>query len=122
MIGSGFIGCEAAASLANRGLDVIMITDEDVPHTSRLGPEAGSEIAGWLRADGVTVRAGAGVAALDRRSTNWVITLVDGDRLLIPADRQPATRVRYAWADSPVVNLFDARPLPVPGFELPIER
>jgi sialate O-acetylesterase len=29
--------------------------------------------------------------------------------------------VRYAWADSPVVNTYDARALPLPGFELPIE-
>ena len=81
VVGSGFIGCEAAASLAKRGLDVIMITDEDVPHTSRLGPEAGSEIAGWLRADGVTVRTGSGVKSLELRGGQWVITLADGDRV-----------------------------------------
>ena len=68
VIGSGFIGCEAAASLALRGLEVIMITDEDVPHASRLGPEAGAEITGWFEADGVTVRAGAGVASLEFRN------------------------------------------------------
>lgn len=45
---------------------------------------------------------------------------LDGDRLLIARDALPATRVRYAWADAPVVNLFDARPIPVPGFELDI--
>ena len=38
----------------------------------------------------------------------------------IADDGKPATRVRYAWIDSPVVNLYDARPLPVPGFEIPI--
>jgi 3-phenylpropionate/trans-cinnamate dioxygenase ferredoxin reductase component len=32
VIGSGFIGCEAAASLAIKGLDVTLMTDEDVPH------------------------------------------------------------------------------------------
>ena len=46
---------------------------------------------------------------------------VDGDRLLIMGDAKPTTRVRYAWADSPVVNLFDARPMPVPGFEVEIQ-
>jgi sialate O-acetylesterase len=45
---------------------------------------------------------------------------VDGDRLLIASDGRGATRVRYAWADAPVVNLFDGRNLPVPGFELDI--
>jgi sialate O-acetylesterase len=42
--------------------------------------------------------------------------------LVIAGDGQPATRVRHAWADAPVVNLYDARPIPVPGFELPISQ
>jgi sialate O-acetylesterase len=44
------------------------------------------------------------------------------DALSIADDGQPATRVRYAWIDSPAVNLYDARALPVPGFELPITQ
>ena len=40
--------------------------------------------------------------------------------MLIADDGKPATRVRYAWSDAPVVNLFDGRGLPIPGFELPI--
>lgn len=55
-------------------------------------------------------------------SCRYALASVDGDRLLVPADTRPATRVRYAWADSPVVNLFDGRDLPVPGFELEIAR
>ena len=43
----------------------------------------------------------------------------DGDAVVIKGDAR-AVRVRYAWADSPVVNLFDGRALPVPGFELPV--
>jgi len=46
---------------------------------------------------------------------------IAGDTLRIADDGEPVTRVRYAWADSPVVNLYDARPMPVPGFELPVE-
>ena len=57
-----------------------------------------------------------------QESCRYVQAAIDGDRLLIPADRQPATRIRYAWADSPVVNLFDGRPMPIPGFEIAIER
>jgi sialate O-acetylesterase len=44
----------------------------------------------------------------------WLIPLRQGDPL--------ATRVRYAWADSPVVNTYDGRAMPLPGFELPLER
>lgn len=55
-------------------------------------------------------------------SCRYVLASAEGGSLLIRADGKPATRVRYAWADSPVVNLFDGRNLPVPGFELGIER
>src|SRR5690606_34135701 len=57
-----------------------------------------------------------------QESCRYVQAAIDGDRLLIPASGQPATRIRYAWADSPVVNLFDARPMPIPGFEIAVER
>jgi sialate O-acetylesterase len=53
-------------------------------------------------------------------SCRYALATVDGDRLLIPAGGRPTTRIRYAWADSPVVNLFDGRDLPIPGFELEI--
>ena len=45
---------------------------------------------------------------------------VAGDAVLIASDGKPANRVRYGWADSPVVNLFDGRAQAVPGFELTI--
>ena len=45
---------------------------------------------------------------------------IEGDTLMVPGDGRPVTRVRYAWADSPVVNLFDGRSLPVPGFALDV--
>jgi sialate O-acetylesterase len=55
-------------------------------------------------------------------SCRYASAAVSGDALVIAGDGRPATRVRYAWADAPVVNLFDARPIAIPGFELPIER
>ncbi|HQS95865.1 sialate O-acetylesterase [Novosphingobium sp. 17-62-19] len=48
--------------------------------------------------------------------------LVDGDSVVIAGADGKDAQVRYAWADSPVVNLFDERALPVPGFMLAIER
>jgi sialate O-acetylesterase len=44
----------------------------------------------------------------------------EGDKVMLSGDGQPADRVRYAWADSPVVNLFDDANLPVGPFEVPI--
>lgn len=48
VVGSGFIGCEVAASLAARGLTVTMLAQEAVPQQQRLGREAGGRIARWL--------------------------------------------------------------------------
>jgi sialate O-acetylesterase len=45
----------------------------------------------------------------------------DGIRLIAADDGRPATRIRYAWADSPVTNLYDEAPLPVGPFDMPIE-
>ena len=58
VIGSGFIGCEAAASMALRGLAVTLVSDEDIPHAARLGEEAGRRIVGFLEDLGVTLRLG----------------------------------------------------------------
>ena len=53
VIGSGFIGCEAAASLAMRGIDTTLITPESGPQATRLGVHASRVIAGWLTELGV---------------------------------------------------------------------
>lgn len=45
---------------------------------------------------------------------------IEGVRVILTGDGQPAMRVRYAWAGSPVVNLYDEAPLPVGSFELPV--
>ena len=43
-----------------------------------------------------------------------------GTTVRVFGDGQPFTRVRYAWADAPVVNLFDDVPLPVSSFEISV--
>jgi 3-phenylpropionate/trans-cinnamate dioxygenase ferredoxin reductase subunit len=71
VIGSGFIGCEAAASLAVRGADVVLVTGEDVPHLSRLGADVGKRLAGWLRDAGVELITGSPVSAIERSGDGW---------------------------------------------------
>lgn len=61
------------------------------------------------------------LCASTQRSCRYASATVAGDRLLIAGDGKPTTRVRYAWSDAPIVNLYDGRGLPVPGFELPIK-
>jgi sialate O-acetylesterase len=55
----------------------------------------------------------------DQASCHLVAARIEGDSVLI-ADEPAMERLRYAWADSPTVNLYDGRDLPVPGFELPV--
>jgi sialate O-acetylesterase len=46
---------------------------------------------------------------------------VAGDTIVLPgAGTQDVTRVRYAWADAPFVNLFGADDLPVAPFQLEV--
>jgi NADPH-dependent 2,4-dienoyl-CoA reductase/sulfur reductase-like enzyme len=65
VVGSGFVGCEAAASLARRGLAVRLVSPEDVPHAARLGEDAGRRIAAWLREDGVVLAMDTTVERVD---------------------------------------------------------
>ncbi|WP_141772651.1 FAD-dependent oxidoreductase, partial [Mycobacterium malmoense] len=44
VIGSGFIGCETAASLAVRGLPVTLVAPQPLPQTKRLGSEAAARL------------------------------------------------------------------------------
>jgi 3-phenylpropionate/trans-cinnamate dioxygenase ferredoxin reductase component len=55
VVGSGFIGSEAAASLAIRGATVTMAMREEAPQLERLGEEVAAEIAGWLESAGVDI-------------------------------------------------------------------
>ncbi|UMB71643.1 NAD(P)/FAD-dependent oxidoreductase [Mycobacterium paraterrae] len=44
VVGAGFIGCEAAASLAMRGVATTLVAPDPVPQAKRLGDEAGERI------------------------------------------------------------------------------
>ncbi len=65
VIGSGFVGCEAAVSLATRGIAVTMLTTEELPQLDRLGRAVAVRIAGWLAAAGVQVHPSAQVLGID---------------------------------------------------------
>jgi 3-phenylpropionate/trans-cinnamate dioxygenase ferredoxin reductase component len=67
VIGSGFIGCEIAASLRRRGHPVALVSDEGQPNAARLGLEAAGHIHGWLEEEGVDVNLGAEVEEIVAR-------------------------------------------------------
>lgn len=84
VVGQGFIGCEVAATLRGRGLDVTMVDPQPGPLHAPLGPEVSERVAGWHSEHGVRMLNGVGIAELTGT------TAVDGARLddgaLLPAD------------------------------------
>lgn len=64
---------------------------------------------------------GVSVEAVRGRRCRYAQAQLDGSRLRLDApNAATATHVRHAWADNPVITLFDRSGLPVLPFELPI--
>ena len=78
VIGSGFIGCEAAASLSRRGVEVVLVTDETLPHAARLGEEAGRASPTGC----VDLILQDGAAAVRSSGNSWEVELASGRTLL----------------------------------------
>jgi NAD(P)H-nitrite reductase large subunit len=57
VVGAGFIGCEAAASLALQGVSTIVVSPEAVPQAARLGSDVGHRIVDLLADAGVPMPA-----------------------------------------------------------------
>lgn len=64
VVGSGFVGCEAAASLAMRGVEVTIASLEEAPQAERLGPEVAAEVTAWLEGLGVEILPEAELASI----------------------------------------------------------
>lgn len=84
VIGAGFIGCEAAASLRKLGVDVVLVEPQPTPLAAVLGEQIGELVARLHRANGVDVRSGVGVAEV--RGTGRVETVVLSDGAELAAD------------------------------------
>jgi len=53
---------------------------------------------------------------------SFVSADIQGSNLLVRGAQPSDVRVRHAWADFPIVNLYDNDLMPVPVFELPITQ
>ena len=84
VVGSGFVGCEAAASLAARGAAVTVVTAEALPQTERLGPEAGGRIATWMEDAGVELMTGTELSRIEPDGPTWRVQA--GDHAELHAD------------------------------------
>ena len=78
VVGSGFIGCEAAASLSLRGAEVALISLEELPQEERLGEEVGGRIKGWLEDYHVDLHLGESLESVERRDGGYEIDLQGG--------------------------------------------
>jgi len=108
VVGSGFIGCEAAASLALRGGDVTLVSLEESPQQARLGQEVGERIEGWLRDYGVNLRLGASLESIERSEPGYELS-VEG------AGTISAGTVLFATGVAPRTGLAEVAGLEVDG-------
>lgn len=79
VVGSGFIGCEAAASLSMRGVEVSMVSLEQTPQKGRLGEEVSERILAWLRDYGVETYFGASVEEVRQDADGFTVVTGDGE-------------------------------------------
>ncbi len=93
VVGSGFIGCEAAASLATRGAQVTLVSDEVLPQGTRLGRQVGETLAEWLREAGVRMLMGRAVERFEDGGRRVVTSDGDvaGDMTIVAAGARPRT-------------------------------
>ncbi len=77
-------------------------------------------VTGYLHAQASRTAIGFEICGPSAGSCRYADGLVQGDRVTLASDGKPVVRVRYAWADSPVVNLADDAQLPVGPFEIPL--
>jgi NADPH-dependent 2,4-dienoyl-CoA reductase/sulfur reductase-like enzyme/nitrite reductase/ring-hydroxylating ferredoxin subunit len=84
IIGTGFIGMEAAAALRERGLQVTVIGQEAAPFEKQLGAEIGRFFQKIHEEQGVKFRLGAKIAALEGERAVSGVRLENGE--ILPAD------------------------------------
>jgi NADPH-dependent 2,4-dienoyl-CoA reductase/sulfur reductase-like enzyme len=78
VVGAGFIGAEVAATARGLGLEVTVLEALPVPLSRGLGPVLGPAVAGLHEDNGVDLRCGAAVAALEGDGRVERVLLADG--------------------------------------------
>ena len=81
VVGTGFIGMEAAASLQSQGLEVQVVSSEAVPFGKILGPELGLFFQRLHEKKGIRFWLGTGVASFEGTEQVKTVILESGERL-----------------------------------------
>ncbi|MBB4097424.1 sialate O-acetylesterase [Sphingomonas kyeonggiensis] len=79
-----------------------------------------ADVTGELTTRGADRAIGFELCGAEAASCRYADAWVNGNQVVLAADGRPVTHVRYAWADSPTVNLFDRDGLPVGSFEISV--
>ena len=95
-IGASFIGMEAISSLAQRGVEVTVISPDEIPFERQLGREVGASIRHLHERNGVRFLPRAKVARLESADGEITIHLESGERIaadvaIVGMGVQPAT-------------------------------
>ena len=108
VIGAGFIGLEAAATVKKRGAEVTVLEGLEAPLIRAMGAEMGAAIGAVHERNGVRVLCSVQVASIDGDTKVCGVTLTNGET--IPADVvivgigvSPAT----TWLDTSGLSLRD---------------
>ncbi len=81
VVGAGFIGMEVAASLRERGLEVIVVAPQTEPFEKQVGAEIGAVFRRLHEKNGVAFRMGREVASFDGEGSARAVRLDDGSVL-----------------------------------------
>ena len=101
VVGTGFIGCELAASLTRLGLPVTGVDALPGPLWNVLGPRISGMVRDWHREHGVDLLGGVGVEALEGAGQVERVRLADGtgldaDLVVVGVGARPA----LGWLDA----------------------
>ena len=113
VIGGGWIGCEAAASARQKGMDVTLIESLDLPLLRVLGPDLGAFYRDVHQGQGVEMLLGAGVEAIEGAGRAERVRLAGGRTIdcaavLVGIGVAPRTAVVDGVADVDNGILVDA--------------
>jgi 3-phenylpropionate/trans-cinnamate dioxygenase ferredoxin reductase component len=106
VIGGGFIGCEAAASLAMRGVVATVVAPDPLPQVKRIGDEAAERLAAMLAQAGARYVGGVAVESAEpgRVHLDNGVT-IDCDVVLAALGVQPCSDV----AEKAGIEVSDSR-------------
>ncbi|MDX6227808.1 MAG: 3-phenylpropionate/trans-cinnamate dioxygenase ferredoxin reductase component [Frankiales bacterium] len=97
VMGTGLVGCEVAATLNGRGLQVTALDLLPGPLWALLGPELSDLVRGWHEEHGVQIVGGTGVVAIEGAGRVERVVLTDGrtldaDLVVVGVGARPAIR------------------------------